>query len=65
MKLQQQATDKRSEVEDAYRKLDMGLPPTEDAEIEWQRMVRDEEMKTTRLQQKQQVKYGTGVETLT
>ena len=55
MKLQQQATDKRSEVEDAYRKLDMGLPPTEDAEIEWQRMVRDEEMKTTRLQQKQQV----------
>ena len=55
MKLQQQATDKRSQVEDAYRKLDMGLPPTEDAEVEWQRMVRDEEMKSNRILQKQQV----------
>jgi len=54
MKLQQQTSDKRSEVEDAYRKLDMGLPPTEDAEIEWQRMVRDEEMKSNRILQKQQ-----------
>ena len=55
MKLQQETTDKRSQVEDAYRKLDMGLPPTDDAEIEWQRMLRDEEMKSNRILQKQQV----------
>ena len=55
MKLQQHATDRRSEVEDAYRKLDMGLPPTEDAEMEWQRMLRDDEMKSARILQKQQV----------
>merc|ERR1711992_407970 len=54
MKLQQETTNKRAAVEDSYRKLDLGLPPTDDAEVEWQRMVRDEEMKIARQQQKQQ-----------
>lgn len=55
MRLQQDASDNRNLVEDAYRKLDMGLPPTDDAELEWSRMTRNEDMKVTRQLQKQQV----------
>jgi len=55
MKLQQNTSDNRSAVEDAYRKLDVGLPPTDDADIEWQKMVRDEEAKAARRLLKQQV----------
>lgn len=55
MKLQQDANENRCLVEDAYRKLDMGLPPTEEAEMEWQRMVRDDELKAARTILKQQV----------
>ena len=59
MKLQQEASDKRSAVEDGYRRLDMGLPPSDDADIEWQRMVRDDEMKVARQMKKQQVRAQT------
>lgn len=55
MKLQQDASAKRSEVEDSYRKLDIGLPPTTEAEAEWQRMIREDENKSARLLQKKQI----------
>eukprot|EP00116_Pleurobrachia_bachei_P001498 sb/3461760/ len=54
MKLQQEAADKRASVEDGYRRLDMGLPPSDEADVEWQRMVREDEMKVARQMKKQQ-----------
>lgn len=55
MKLQQEVQTKRSSVEDAYRRLDVGLPPNDEAQIEWDRLVREEELKNSRTLQKQQM----------
>lgn len=55
MKLQQEVQTKRSCVEDAYRRLDVGLPPNDESQLEWERLVREDELKNSRTLQKQQV----------
>jgi len=55
MKLQQEVQTKRSSVEDAYRRLDVGLPPNDESQLEWERLVREDELKNSRTLQKQQM----------
>lgn len=55
MKLQQEVQTKRSSVEDAYRRLDVGLPPNDESQLEWERLVREDELKSSRTLERQQV----------
>lgn len=55
MKLQQTVKGKEQELEQAYIRMERGEAPTEDAEREWLRIVREEQRREMERQATQQV----------
>lgn len=55
MKLQQEVRGKEQQLEQCYVRMERGEAPSEEAEREWNRMVRDEERRNKELMEKKEV----------
>ena len=55
MKLQQEVKEKEQELEQCYVRMERGEAPSEEAEREWNRMVRDEERRNKELMEREEV----------
>lgn len=55
IKLQQAVKEKEQQLEQAYIRMERGEAPTDDAEREWFRMIRDEQRREIERQANQQV----------
>ena len=56
MKLQQEVKGKEQELEQCYVRMERGEAPSEEAEREWYRMIRDEERRSKELLEKKEVR---------
>lgn len=63
MKLQQEVRDKDNFVETCYARMEQGLPPSEETEQEWKRLVREERrrqlerLEKTRIQEEEEQQH--------
>lgn len=55
MKLQQEVKGKEQELEQCYVRMERGEAPSEEAEREWYRMIRDEDRRNKELMEKKEV----------
>ena len=56
MKLQQEKEEKEQILEGAMKNLEEGLPPTDDAEMQWDRMTRNQARKAVEAEERTQRK---------